>query len=121
MNENFFDFSAGFESFGIFTPQDAAMLEAAAIGQKNAPAGLQFSQVATPLNPGSDPGVSPPDAVNPGSGQPVADAGTGSDAGADPAKGVPGAPAPPLLLLVAGAGILALHHALKKKQAQAAI
>lgn len=125
VNEDFFDFSAGFEDFAIFTPKDAQMLEAAAIGQDAAPAGVTTAEVATPLNPGTTTGGETTTTPDTGGGG-VVDSGGGTtttpDAGGggiadgggggavDPAPSAPGAPAPPLVLLFAGAGLLALYH-----------
>ena len=86
-NESFFDFSGGFEDFAILAPEDARVLDAAAIGITGASAELVFTTTApvlsTPLN----------DA-------PSADAPVTAPAPA------PGAPAPPLLVLVAAGGLL---------------
>ncbi len=189
-NEEFFDFSGGFEDFAILTRRDAAMLEAAAIGQAAAPGNLAVVQNTTPLTPvirgeipaeplpvtpevkpaePADGGAVPIDTgvvvADPGAGTPVEEVGGGAtevgdpvegggsavevgdptgsgggvvdaggtvDAGSDaiggtagsgdaivdggsgvavnPVPTAPGAPAPPLVLLLAGAALLALYQ-----------
>lgn len=178
-NEEFFDFSGGFEDFAILTRQDAAMLEAAAIGEAAAPGNLAVVQNTTPLTPvirgeipaeplpvtpevkpaeSADGGAVPIDTgvvvADPGAGTPVEEVGGGATEVGDPVGGggsavdvgdpagsgggvvdyggavgsgggtvdagggvavnpvptAPGAPAPPLVLLLAGAALLALHQ-----------
>lgn len=127
-NEQFFDFSGGFEDFAILTRQDAVMLEEAVIGQAAAPSGVVVAQNTTPL-PGGDTGGN----TGGGTGGGTADTGsggggttdpstgggttegggtanTGGGGGAEPVPSVPGAPAPPLALLLAGAAILAISQ-----------
>lgn len=106
INEQFFDFSAGFEDFAILTRADAQVLEAASIGQGAAPEGLAFASVETPLSQSADGGGQNPSA--PG----------GSGGGAqNPGSAAPGAPAPPLLLLIFGALLLAVHQWKQRKAA----
>jgi len=115
INEQFFNFSGGFEDFAILTKADASILEAAAIGQADAPGGLTFANVDTPLTPGAgDGGVTDGGGGTGGGGDstnPSTPGGDGGSGGAtNPGSGVPGAPAPPLLLLVFGAVLMGIHQ-----------
>jgi hypothetical protein len=102
VNEQFFNFSGGFEDFAILTRSDAALLEAAAIGQAAAPEGLTFGSTETPLSP--SPGTGTGDTSSPG------DTAGGGGGATNPGSSVPGAPAPPLLLLLFGALLLGFHQ-----------
>ncbi len=95
-NEDFFDFSGGFEDFAILSNADAKTLQAAAIGKADAPATVTYTPEATPLSPTV---VGPAPAP-----EPVV-------VKTDPAvANAPAAPAPPLLLLVFGAALLGIHQ-----------
>lgn len=85
-NESFFDFSNGFEDFALLGKQDAALLEAANFGVAEAPSGVSYAQ--------SSPTITPQEAGLPS---------------------VPGAPAPPLLLLGAMGVVVALKSHLSRK------
>jgi hypothetical protein len=96
-NEDFFDFSGGFEDFAILSNADAKTLQAAAIGKADAPATVTYTPEATPLSltvVGPAPAPEPVVAVK-----------------TDPAvANAPAAPAPPFLLLVFGAALLGIHQ-----------
>lgn len=139
VNEQFFAFSAGFEDFAILTRKDATVLEEAGIGQAEAPDGVKFETTPTPLSPAptdggaTDPAPpaggtggtgdtgAPADTATPGDSGAPADtstpggtAGTGDTAGSggatNPGSTAPGAPAPPLLLLVFGALLMGFYQ-----------
>ena len=101
-SEDFFDFSGGFEDFAILSPADAKMLEVASIGQADAPATVSYSTQTTPLTTTA---ATDPVPVSP------------APAPADAVGNVPAAPAPPLLLLVFGAALLAIHQFRSAKRA----
>jgi len=104
-NEDFFDFSGGFEDFAILSNVDAKTLQAAAIGKADAPATVTYAPQTTPLSP-SNPVVAPALAPAPAPAPaPVVAVKT------DPAvANAPAAPAPPFLLLVFGAALLGIHQ-----------
>ncbi len=116
-NENFFDFSGGFEDFAILSPTDARTLEVAALGQADAPKTVTYAAQETPLTQPA-PVVSAPTTATapapvasaPVEPAPVASAPVTADPlASNPVSSAPGAPAPPLLLL-ALAAVLALPH-----------
>ena len=82
-NESFFDFSGGFEDFAILSPEDARILDAAAIGIAGASSELVFTT--------SDPVLSADEPVIASTPMPAV---------------APGAPAPPLLMLIAAGALL---------------
>ncbi len=150
VNEMFFNYSGGFEDFALLSPQDARLLDKAAIGQAQAPSGVTVVQdtakeVATILTPPASSGTTTPDPTAPTPSEPVsgpdptapapsepvagtdptapatggttdptapASGGGTVDAGGtnSPVVAAPGAPAPPMLLLMAGAGLLAFQQ-----------
>lgn len=89
-NEQFFDFSGGFEEFALLNTADAALLDAANIGVNDAPDGVTFKN-----------GKSAVDAIA------QAGANQGTNGGSTPLNPPPGAPAPPFFA-VASLGLLML-------------
>ena len=87
VNESFFDFSGGFEDFAILSPEDAQILDAAAIGISGADQALTFTTTAPILS-------EPTPTTTPESGGGVIVSTT-----------APGAPAPPLAVLLPAAAL----------------
>ncbi|MCC5023386.1 MAG: hypothetical protein J6386_11615 [Candidatus Synoicihabitans palmerolidicus] len=84
MNESFFDFSGGLEDFAILAPEDARVLDEAAIGITEASEELVFETTAPVLSVDDSSGESAPSSPLPAAAH--------------------GAPAPPLWgLMLAGA------------------
>ncbi len=87
VNESFFDFSGGFEDFAILSPEDAQILDAAAIGIDGADEILTFSTTAPILS------------------EPPSTATSESGGGVIVSTTAPGAPAPPLAVLIPAAAL----------------
>lgn len=81
-NETFFDYSGGFEDFALLSKQDAAVLESANFGTTAAPSGITYDTSAPTIT--MEEALAPPPAPAP-----------------LPAPSSPGAPLPPLGLMVA--------------------
>ena len=96
-NENFFDFSGGFEDFAFLTREDAELLEVRAAGLTDAPESLEYVATTSTLLVQIEP-----------------NAGTSSPASQE----TPAAPLPPLvMILAAAAGLYWVVRARKFKPA----
>lgn len=129
-NEDFFDFTGGFEDFAILSPVDAAALQEAAQGKADAPAGITYTPIVTPLTPlaPTNPPTTDPVVTNPSApttpsatdpSTPTAPETGGGTVVQDPVASVPGAPAPPLLLLVLAAGLLGMRRLMQRDEGKA--
>jgi len=109
-NENFFDFTGGFEDFAILSPTDAKTLEVAALGQADAPTSVTYAAEETPLTQPDPVNTTTTVTADPAPAATTAPAQVTTVVKTDPVSSVPAAPAPPFLLLAFGAGILALQR-----------
>lgn len=122
-SEQFFDFSGGFEDFALLSIADAALIEAANIGMKDAPSGINFTSGRTVIDAQVDAqktygggGTNPSGGTNPGDGTKPGDTGgTNPSDGTNPGGGVPAAPAPPLVILAVMGALLAWRFGFQQR------
>jgi len=106
-NETFFDYSGGFEDFALIGRSDAYALESAGKGLANSPSGITYASTT----------IAPPITTTTSSSGTSTGTGTTSSSGTVASGNtVPGAPAPPLALLLGLAGIVTWKHRLHGKQ-----